>query len=207
MIDATVIIGLLILLTFNSVSSPFVETEQSEFFNEWYMVQNELEKIDRTLIRCEAILNPQSIDTSRPGGIVQQGVDPRPSAAGIDNLLEPELTAEEISNENFQKQLGEKCNALRVEKIEQNQKLLVLNDWGVDFSYLETDGEQVFESEYSKELASGPFWVNMINLGMIFPFLVSGIVDSIISLKKNEARKAPLQRPGRREARKSPVQW
>jgi len=40
MVDATVIIGLLILLTFNSVSSPFVETEQSEFFNQWYIVQN-----------------------------------------------------------------------------------------------------------------------------------------------------------------------
>ena len=40
-IDATVIIGLLILLTFQSISSSFIQTESSDFMKEWYEVQNQ----------------------------------------------------------------------------------------------------------------------------------------------------------------------
>ena len=41
-VDATVIIGLLILLTFQSISSSFIQTESSDFMGEWYEVQNQL---------------------------------------------------------------------------------------------------------------------------------------------------------------------
>ena len=40
-VDATVIIGLLILLTFQSISSSFIQNESSDFMNEWYDVQNQ----------------------------------------------------------------------------------------------------------------------------------------------------------------------
>ena len=40
-VDATVIIGLLILLTFQSISSSFIQNESSDFMNEFYGVQNQ----------------------------------------------------------------------------------------------------------------------------------------------------------------------
>jgi len=46
MIDSTIIIGLLVLLTLNTLSSPFVQEEQAVFFDKWYEVKQDLRKID-----------------------------------------------------------------------------------------------------------------------------------------------------------------
>ena len=51
--DATIIIGLLVLLTFSSVSSPFIESETSEFFHNWYELKNEIKTINELLIECK----------------------------------------------------------------------------------------------------------------------------------------------------------
>ena len=40
-VDATVIIGLLILLTFQSISSSFIENEASDFMREWNTAKNQ----------------------------------------------------------------------------------------------------------------------------------------------------------------------
>ena len=51
--DATIIIGLLVLLTFSSVSSPFVESETSEFFNKWYELKNDIKTTNLLLVECK----------------------------------------------------------------------------------------------------------------------------------------------------------
>jgi len=186
MIDTTVIIGLLILLTFSSVSSPFVSTEQSEFFGEWYDVRNELDRIDNMLLECKALNEKPSLvvekiqeilvkqnrenDTRKGDGVFQQGS--ASSGSVIDfNEVHAKLT--------------DKCAELIIDKFEVEEKLEVLNKWGQNFAYLENKTKTYYvESQYSKNLASGPFTVNMVNLGMIFPFLISVILDTVINNRK-----------------------
>ena len=54
-IDATVIVGLLILLSFQSISSSFIETESSDFMREWYTVQNQYSSTLELLEDCKML--------------------------------------------------------------------------------------------------------------------------------------------------------
>jgi hypothetical protein len=191
--DATIIIGLLVLLTFSSVSSPFVESETSVFFEKWYDLKNNIKTNNELLIQCtdlkraEKNLNNNVNDTalydkftdklmtkftksnqfqSNERGIIK-GVGDDPVTSVDDKVKEKMI---------------DRCSELIVNGNELITKLDVLNEWGHSFKYLKmNDKNEYFESDSFKERASGPFTINMINLAMMFPFLISAIFVSVFS--------------------------
>lgn len=183
--DATIIIGLLVLLTFSSVSSPFVETETSEFFSSWYELKNEIKTTNQLLIECKNFPNDsnQYKDNLRLKfkESNQVEVNPRMPTKGAG-----EAPLEFVPTDVMEA-LQERCKELVIEGNEKITKLDILNQWGKNFTYLvQRDDGQFIESRNMQERASGPYWINMINLGMIFPFLISAILDSVISHRRKD---------------------
>ena len=83
------------------------------------------------------------------------------------------------------------CLYLPVERYELIKNIEVLDSWGLEFNYLRNDTSEIDsgimkESKYHLDLASGPFLTNMVNLGMMFPFLLSAIVEVIFNKKKKK---------------------
>jgi len=165
MVDATIIIGLLILLTFQSISSSFIENESSEFIKNWYNAQIELATIEELLFYCDTIVYDYS---------------------------------EEINED-----IAQNCVELEFKLIETSQHLLTLDMWGFDFYYLEQYDEDdntysalngdfydpelvIGESDYLRNIVTGPLWINLTNLIMIFPFLVSAVIASFNTLRNTE---------------------
>lgn len=193
--DATIIIGLLVLLTFSSVSSPFVESETSDFFHNWYELKNEIKTINELLIECkdlqQAVIDLENNDSDGYNEF-KDGLRIKFSESNIPQANERGIFRGEgedpidtVSDEVREK-LVERCAELVPEGNEKIAKLKVLNEWGHDFKYLEEKDGQYFESFSFKERASGPYWINMINLGMVFPFLISGIIESVISHRRKD---------------------
>lgn len=185
--NATIIIGLLILLTFQSISSSFIESESSEFITKWYDTQNQLATIDSILVDCK------KYDGDIPNLLNQNFATPSGTRL---NLSGDTLTNEmKVEIQNY-------CNKLIVEKLKQSKHLLTLDEWGFNFHYLQQVDESgkiltaenndsfnpnlsVKESDYLHNIISGPLWVNLTNLFMIFPFLISAIIASFNSIRKN----------------------
>ena len=199
MINATVIIGLLILLTFSSVSSPFVEIEQSEFLLEWYTTQNELNRIENMLVECNALKQDPKLFPKKLAKIFSENKT-ETHGKRAEGLFQEGTGSGELffDYSELQTKLYDRCENLIIEQIEVKHTLDVLDKWGIDFYYLEENNGIVEESGYSKNLASGPFTVNAINLGMIFPFLISAIVDTIINYRKklNDGKEDFATKPG-----------
>ncbi len=195
-IDATIIIGLLILLTFSSVSSPFVEIEQSEFMLEWYATQNELNKIENMLLECNMLKQDPTLFPKKLVKIFSENKTDRGGRA--DGLFQQGTGEKELffDYNELQTKLYDRCEDQIIEQIEVEHTLNVLDKWGIEFYYLEEKNGIVEESRYSKHLASGPFSVNVINLGMIFPFLISAIVDTIMNYRKNNSEEDVATKPG-----------
>jgi len=186
-INATVIIGLLVLLTFSSVASPFGQEERSAFFADWYDVQIEINSGDRFLSECDELLNnaTKRMETFNAALLVD-----------MEKLEQPKYTTRGEPSEfqgNYDKQIIGACVFHSIEKSKLTNELEELNRWGTQMKYLEynkTDSSQLVESQYHKDLASGPYTANMINLAMIMPFLFSAIVDTIISSRKEKTEVA-----------------
>jgi len=197
MIDATVIIGLLILLTFSSVSSPFVEIEQSEFLLEWHTTQNELNIIENMLVECNTLKQDPKLFPKKLAKIFS-GDKTETREGRAEGLFQQGTGSGELffNYNELQTKLYDRCENLIIEQIEVKHTLDVLDKWGIDFYYLEENNGIIGESRYSKHLASGPFTVNVINLGMIFPFLISAIVDTIINYRKKEKEDDVATKPG-----------
>lgn len=187
MINATLIIGLLILLTFSSVSSPFVQTEQSEFLHKWHTTQNELNKVENMLIECNNLKQDPKLFPKKLAKIFTENKT-ETHGKRADGLFQEGTGSEELffDYNELQIKLYDRCEDLIITQIDIKHTLDVIDKWGIEFYYLEENNGIVEESRYSKNLASGPFTVNVINLGMIFPFLISAIVDTIINHRKND---------------------
>lgn len=191
--DATVVIGLLVLLTFSSVSSPFVQSETSEFFQKWYDLKNEIKTNNELLTQCndlrEAVANKAENENNLDAYydfeevLVKKFHDSNQEQSnerGITRALGDE-PIKSIDDEISSKMI-ERCAQLIVEGNEKITKLDVLNKWGKDFKYLKmNDKNEYVESDSFKERASGPFTINMINLAMMFPFVISAIFVSVFS--------------------------
>ena len=189
MINSTIIIGLLVLLTLNSLSSPFVQEEQSAFFSEWYAVKQDLRITDKILLDCNEFL----LDTTKDK--IWDSFEISSKLEGIDDTDDNYSTRGDVEDQiitewflDYDENMTKKCHELPSEKFELTKKLDVLNNWGIEFHYLSYDSEnsQIVESKYHKDLASGPFLTIMTNIGMIFPFLISIIVDTIINSRKDQ---------------------
>jgi hypothetical protein len=188
-IDATIIIGLLILLTFQSVSSSFIEGESKEFSSALLSSDKTFAKFDELVLFCDDIVgNPESFEQNYKKFVTDYvAIDPPPVYYNIRGFS----TAEDVRDYNYQRDLPpqlyteflSKCAEWESERIEIIHDTISLEDWGIRYGYLDEVGQ---ESIYLKNLASGPFYVNLINLGMVFPFLVSAIAEAIIQRRKKD---------------------
>lgn len=206
MTDATVIIGLLVLLTFSSVSSPFGQEEQSAFFASWYDKKQQLNTVDQMLYDCNLFLaeihdeNQQFLKSSftnnslwdleeRPINKMDTRPEDKTKGFGDVDILENRGNFNNwyTGEDGYEDQIFKKCNKLPIERYGLVKNIEVLTDWGVEFHYLRlNDTGHAFESKYHLDLASGPFLANMVNLGMIFPFLFSAIAEVIVHSKRNK---------------------
>ena len=219
-VNATIIIGLLILLTFQSISSSFIETESADFMREWHAVQNQygttvglLEDWDCVEdLPLTAIASPYSFD--------------------------------HVSKE-MEGEIKKNCSKWLIQSLEQERHFLTLSEWGYHFHYLqqmdmdgnlyhaaktkehvhvgyvntctvehpdynpETESCQsmeplvknkfvdivhsdfnpefvVVESTYFKAIVTGPYYVNLANLLMMFPFIASAVIASFNAFRQNE---------------------
>jgi len=187
MTDATIIIGLLVLLTLNTLSSPFVQGEQSAFFDKWYEVTQDLRKTDKMLLDCNQLL----LDRNK----LWESFETSSKLDGIDDTDEEYATRGDFEDEivtewflDYEEDITIRCHELPSEKFEMTKQLEVLTNWGIEFSYLAIDSETsgIVESKYHKDLSSGPFLTIMTNIGMIFPFVISVIADTLIKSRKDE---------------------
>lgn len=208
--DATIIIGLLVLLTFSSVNSPFVESETSEFFQKWYDLKNDIRTNNDLLIQCtdlrNAINNLEKENNLEPFYDFEEKLVTK---FGDSNKLQPnergiirgsgDEPIKSIDNTTKTKMI-ERCTELVLDGNEKITKLDVLNKWGYDFKYLKMimeDGKpEYYESDSFKERASGPFTINMINLAMMFPFLISAIFVSVFSSRNRDENDSGTSKGG-----------
>ena len=199
-IDATVIVGLLILLSFQSISSSFIETESSDFMREWYTVERQYSSTLELLEDCKMLNDDR--------------------AAYETHVLKGDNLSSEMEDE-----IKKSCSKWFVESLEQERHLMKLNHWGYNFNYLQQrDGDGIiytsgtradifydiqggtadyfdvelnewvyteirfanFNPEFGTEqsgyfhlIVTGPMYVNQWNFLMIFPFVFSGAFASL----------------------------
>ena len=121
-VDATVIIGLLILLTFQSISSTFIETEASDFMREWHHADTQYITTVGLISNCE-ILNDDRAEYED---------------VYLNSVYLKEFTNIEFElSEELENKLKENCLELHVEMIAQERYLAELNEWGYNFGYLQ----------------------------------------------------------------------
>jgi len=189
MTNATVIIGLLVLLTFGSVSSPFAQEESSAFFADWYELQIEINSADKVLSECNELIHnstkrqeslTSALTVNAPEDIIARSGNAAPGEIlDIVGFYDGDIAAD--------------CSKLIVDRMKATKQLEVLDKWGLQYNYLQkntTNPTQLVESKYHKDIASGPYSVNMINLAMIMPFLFSAIIDTIICSRKEKTEVA-----------------
>lgn len=196
MVNASILVGLLILLTFSSVSSPFGQTEQSEFFAAWYEAKLELKTVDQMLYDCNTFLPDSETGSSQltssftdnslwnideaPNMNMESGRE-KTKGSDVDEILNNAIF--DKWNGIYEEKIIEQCKTLPIERYNLTKQIMVLNSWGEEFNYLRNDNGKMVESKYHLDLASGPFLTNMVNLGMMFPFLISAIVEVITNSK------------------------
>lgn len=190
MTNATIIIGLLVLLTFSSVASPFGQEERSTFFANWYALQIEINSGDRVLSECNVLIHD---DTKRANSLIAALNVDTPEKISSRGGNDASVSYPASVNTLYDIELGEECAHLAFNKLKLTETLEEMNNWGITYKYLEvntTNPLQLLESQYHKDLASGPYSVNMINLAMIMPFLFSAIIDTMISSRKEKTEVA-----------------
>ena len=193
-IDATVIVGLLILLSFQSISSSFIETESSDFMREWYTVERQYSSTLELLEDCKMLNDDR--------------------AAYETHVLKGDNLSSEMEDE-----IKKSCSRWLVESLEQERHLMKLNHWGYNFNYLQQrDGDGIIytagtqpeggvadyfdtelnewvytearfanfnpefdteRSDYFRNIVTGPMHIHIMNFIMILPFVFSGAFASL----------------------------
>ena len=194
-VNATVIIGLLILLTFQSISSSFIETETSDFNKKWRDIMM-FEDVNWELQRNCKLLNDDR-DAYEDWFVdlhTEYDDDGSISFRAYDYL------SKEVENE-----IKNRCSELVIEGLETYQRMIEVEYDGYYLNYLQQydddgnvyiwesgDGDEwdpdrySEESDYFDDIVSGPFYVNVINVVMILPFTASAIIASFNAFRKNE---------------------
>ena len=193
-IDATVIVGLLILLSFQSISSSFIETESSDFMREWYTVERQYSSTLELLEDCKMLNDDR--------------------AAYETHILKGDNLSSEMEDE-----IKKSCSKWLIESLEQERHLMKLNHWGYNFNYLQQrDGDGIIytagtqpeggvadyfdtelnewvytearfanfnpefdteRSDYFRNIVTGPMHIHIMNFIMILPFVFSGAFASL----------------------------
>ena len=193
-IDATVIVGLLILLSFQSISSSFIEPESSDFMREWYTAQNQYSSMLELLEGCKMLNDDR--------------------ASYETHVLKGDNLSSEMEDE-----IKKSCSKWLIESLEQERHLMKLNHWGYNFNYLQQrDGDGIIytagtqpeggvadyfdtelnewvytearfanfnpefdteRSDYFRNIVTGPMHIHIMNFIMILPFVFSGAFASL----------------------------
>ena len=162
-VNATVIIGLLILLTFQSISSSFIQTESSDFMKEWYEVQNQytatLGLLEDWNCVGENIENLYDHVSKEMEGEIKKNCSKR-----LVESLELERYLMELDDWGY--------GFMYLQQIDEDGNVYNVNNAGFQ------PGLYLEESSYFKSLVTGPFWVNQWNVIMMFPFVFSAAYAS-----------------------------
>jgi len=193
-VDATVIIGLLILLTFQSISSSFIESEVSAFNKEWRDVMDEMAVTDQFLFECKMLMDDRK--------------EFEKNFVSYHSFLNEDGTITRVIDSftiEMEVEMKDKCTEYAVKSIEDYWNLLKIEDRGFGMNYLsqyDEDGNELTnldgfyyneelgyttdESTYFDKIVTGPLYVNVANVLMIIPFTVSAVIASFNAFRKNE---------------------
>ena len=195
-VNATVIIGLLILLTFQSISSSFIETETSNFNKQWRGVITDSNVTWVLLDDCK-LLNDDRAAYEDWFLEIHTGYNEDGSEYKLYDHLSKEM----------EDKIQKNCSELTLRSIEEFTRLMEIEAHGFYLGYLHQidsdgniytaeDADFIYdptgqsmtseESDYFRGIVTGPFYVNVINVVMILPFTASAIIASFNAFRKNE---------------------
>jgi len=196
-VNSSVIIGLLVLLTFQSISSSFIENEVYDFNKKWRDLMME-DNVNYELQQNCNLLN-------KDRNAYEDWFVEFHGTYNEDGSFSPyyDYLSKEMEN-----QIKNKCTELVIQGLETHQKLLEVSYDGYGLNYLQQydDEGNVYsyengdewdptryseESDYFRTIVTGPFYVNVANLIMLIPFTISAIIASCNVFRKNvETNKA-----------------
>jgi hypothetical protein len=199
-VNATVIIGLIILFTFQSISSSFIETESSTFILSWHKTQNELDAIDFFLGECNTL--NQDRDAYEKLFLEEHTF--------YDPYSGDEFPIFDNLSKDMEVKIKGHCENLVIKGLEKSLEKDALDELGYGLNYLSLFDEygneysnlkgddyyidipdlSLEESTYFHAIATGPLWVNITNMIMIFPFTVSAVIISVNLIREKESVKA-----------------
>ena len=196
-VNATVIIGLLILLTFQSISSSFIETETSNFNKKWREAGNEMNLTLTLLDDCKWL----SDDRAAYEDWFLEAYTLYYEDDGSEYKLYDHLSKE------MEDEIQKNCAELTIQSLQEQNYLMLMVEEGFNLGYLDqvdsdgniyTSEDADFdydwigqsitheESDYFRAIVTGPYYVNVINVLMILPFTASAIIASFNAFRKNE---------------------
>ena len=139
-VDATVIIGLLILLTFQSISSSFIESEVSAFNKEWRDAMDEVAVTDKFLFECKILMDDRK--------------EFEKNFVSYHSFLNEDGTITRVIDSftiEMEVEMKDKCTEYAVKSIEDYWNLLEIEERGFGMNYL----SQYDEDPESKKVLKG----------------------------------------------------
>ena len=191
-VNATIIIGLLILLTFQSISSSFIESEVSAFNKKWRDAQDTIGVTDGFLKECKLLVEDRKE--------FEKTFLEYHSFENEDGTITRIVDSFTIDMES---EMKKKCTEYAIKSIEDYWNLIEIEKTGFytnDLSQNDEYGNELtamggfeydetlfsYESGYFNKIVSGPLYVNVANVLMIIPFTVSAVIASFNAFSKNE---------------------
>ena len=192
LVNATVIIGLLILLTFQSISSSFIESEVSAFNKKWRDAQDTSGVTNGFLTECKLLVD----DRKEFEKIFLEYYSFENEDGTITRIVDSFTI-------DMESEMKKKCTEYAIKSIEDYWNLIEIEKTGFYTNYLsqyDEDGNELtvmdgfeydetllsYESSYFNKIVSGPLYVNVANVLMIIPFTVSAVIASFNAFSKNE---------------------
>ena len=193
-VNATVIIGLLILLTFQSISSSFIESEVSTFNEKWRDAMDTMFVTNDFLYECKLLMDDRNEFEKNFLDYHSYQNETGATIRVIDSFtVEMETEMKEKCTEYAVKSIEDYWNLVEIEETGFNMNYLVqFDEDGNELSYLDGhnyDMDRYYttdEGSYFKKIVTGPLYVNVANVLMIIPFTVSAIIASFNAFRKNE---------------------
>ena len=195
-VNATVIIGLLILLTFQSISSSFIETETSGFNKKWRDAGNAMNLTIWLLDDCKLLNDDRAAYEDWFLEIHTMYYEDGSEYKLYDHLSKEmedeiqkncaELTIQSLQEQNYLMLMVEEgFNLGYLDQVDSDGNIYTSEDADFDYDWI---GQSITheESDYFRAIVTGPYYVNVINVLMILPFTASAIIASFNAFRKNE---------------------
>ena len=134
-VNATVIIGLLILLTFQSISSSFIESEVSAFNEKWRNAMNTMFVTDDFLLECKSLMDDRN-EYERNFLDYHSFKNENGTTTRVIDSFTVEMETE----------MKEKCTEYAIKSIEDYWNLIEIEENGFDMNYLvqfDEDGNEL----------------------------------------------------------------